>query len=214
MKQLTLQTLGHGGLRAGAGRKRKKGSGVRHRRRAEVNPKHPLHITVRMRKGAPSLRNRKALRVFCRACKGAIEHGVRVLQYAVLGNHFHILVEAEDTRSLARAMRSLNIRVARGLNAIAGKTGKVQQDRYHVEALTTPTQMKNALVYVFTNAAKHLGGRRAYDAYNSYLLFAGEIRRSGWNWRKPGLVAEAFMREAITGARSWLARTGWRRAFV
>lgn len=143
-----------------------------------------------------------------------MEHGVRILHFAVLGNHFHILIEADDNHALSRAMRCLNIRIARGLNAISGRKGRVQGDRYHVESLSTPTQMKNAMVYVFTNAAKHFGGRAAHDAYNSYALFEGEIGRRGWDWRRPPTDSDDFMREAIARARSWLARTGWRRGLA
>ena len=205
MKQLKLQSQGHGGIREGAGRKKSKTAGASHRKRALVTGKHPLHITVRMKKGAPSLRKRKTFRIFCRACKGANENGLRVLHYAVLGNHFHILAEADDNQQLAKGMRSLNIRIARGMKA------RVQEDRFHAEPLTTPTQMKNAMVYVFTNAAKHAGHRQAFDEFSSYIQFEGTMNAKAWDWRKPSLPIPEHMRGAITEAESWLARVGWQR---
>lgn len=212
MKQLKLQSQGHGGVREGAGRKRSKNAGVSHAKRPQVESRHPLHITVRLAKGAPSLRRHRTFRVFCKACKGAADHGVRVLQYAVLGNHFHILVESDSKEALTKGMRSLNIRVAKGLNAIADRKGRVQHDRFHAVPLTTPTQLKRVLVYIFTNAAKHSGGRKASDDYNSYALFEGQLEGGPWNWRRPRCAVPDYAREAVSQAKSWLARVGWRRA--
>jgi len=71
-RQGTLQFKTHGGFRKGAGRKRLKvGSGVEHRVRSGFNPRHPLHVTVRLCEGLPSLRRKSTFKVV----KGALEAG-------------------------------------------------------------------------------------------------------------------------------------------
>jgi hypothetical protein len=46
-----------GGVRAGAGRPPKgKSAGVSHLRRPSLSPRHPLHVTLRLTSGVPSLR--------------------------------------------------------------------------------------------------------------------------------------------------------------
>jgi hypothetical protein len=56
-------------------------------------------------------------------------------------------------------MTGLQVRLARTINRIAGRTGKVFVDRYHLTLLRTPTQVKNALAYVINNAKKHAAQR-------------------------------------------------------
>lgn len=55
-KQLTLQHHSHGGWRAGAGRPKSKTAGVSHLKRIEVKTSYPMHLTVRLRAGVPTLR--------------------------------------------------------------------------------------------------------------------------------------------------------------
>jgi hypothetical protein len=68
----------------------------------------------------------------------------------------HLLVEAADERSLARGMNGLGVRVAKGLNKVMGRSGKVLEERYHGHILRTPTEVRNARGYLSTNAKRHI----------------------------------------------------------
>jgi hypothetical protein len=70
-------------------------------------------------------------------------------------DHLHLIVEAEDTRSLSRAMQGLSVRIAKALNRALGRKGKVFADRFHDRVLTSPKQVRHALAYVLCNARKH-----------------------------------------------------------
>jgi hypothetical protein len=48
------------------------------------------------------------------------------------------LLEANDKQELANGLRALEIRVARALNTISGRSGNVFTDRYHARALKKP----------------------------------------------------------------------------
>jgi hypothetical protein len=61
-----------------------------------------------------------------------------------------MIVEAKDNQALTTGMRSLFTSLAKRL-----KRGKIFNGRYHLRAITTPTQMKNTLRYVLLNAAQH-----------------------------------------------------------
>jgi hypothetical protein len=89
-----------------------------------------------------------------------------LVHYSVQGNHVHLLVEAEDERALSRGMNGLGVRVARGLNRVMGRRGKVLEERYHGHILRTPTEVRNARVYLLRNAERHVGLRGA-DPYAS-----------------------------------------------
>src|SRR6185369_3720008 len=83
----------------------------------------------------------------------------RVVHFSVQGNHIHLLVEADDKRALSRAMRSLTIRIGRGLNTLMHSSGRVLAHRYHARALRTPTEVHRALGYVRHNFRKHAAER-------------------------------------------------------
>jgi hypothetical protein len=76
------------------------------------------------------------------------------------------LVEAESERSLSRGMNGLGVRVAKGLNRVLGRSGKVLEDRYHGHILRTPMEVRRARNYLLQNARRHIG-LRAVDPYSS-----------------------------------------------
>ena len=66
---------------------------------------------------------------------GADRFGFKLVHYSVQGNHLHLLVEARDERALSRGMNGLGVRVARGLNRVMRRHGRVLADRYHAHIL-------------------------------------------------------------------------------
>jgi len=132
----------------------------------------------------------------------------RVVHYAVMGNHIHMIVEAPDRMLLARRMQGFEVRVARALNKMMHRHGKVFADRYHAHVLRTALEAHNAIGYALRNAAKHFGGSRTncVDPYSSAILFGGWTIpvRIAWSPVTPGETL-------VSDARSWLLREGWRK---
>ena len=168
MKQVALKFRTWGGRREGAGRKRvRPRPGVVHGRREELKARFPVHVTWRMQKGVWNLRTRRCFRVLERAFfAGANRFGFRLVHYSVQGNHLHLLVEAQDEKALSRGMNGMGVRVAKGLNRVMGRAGKVLEDRYHAHILRTPTEARRARAYLLQNARKHYGVVGA-DKYTS-----------------------------------------------
>src|SRR5262245_4211498 len=139
--EFTFRTWG--GKRKGAGRKPKGPEAlVSHTRRPSFAASHPLHVTLGVVRGLPSLRAERPMRVLRAAFRTAKERfGLRLVHYAVQGNHLHLVVEAEEARALSRAMQGLGVRIARGLNRELGRRGRVLADRYHARALETPREV-------------------------------------------------------------------------
>ena len=152
-----------GGARRGAGRRPTfEKARVSHLTREEFAARFPLHVTVRMRKGVWNLRSQRCFGVLARAFWGATERfGFRLVHYSVQGNHIHFLVEARGKRSLARGMKGLGVRVARGLNRLMRRRGRVIGDRYHARILRTPTEVKRVRHYLRGNAERHYGVEHA-----------------------------------------------------
>ncbi|MHC5066785.1 MAG: transposase, partial [Planctomycetota bacterium] len=104
-------------------------------------------MTTRLLPGLPSLRRRAEYGAVLGAfAKGCDRFGFRLVEYSVMSNHFHLLVEAKDRAALARGMQGLLVRVAKALNKLWQRRGKVFGDRYHDQILKTPRQVRNALV--------------------------------------------------------------------
>jgi REP element-mobilizing transposase RayT len=166
----------------------------------------PLHVTASMRRGLPPLRRAqewKVLRETFRSLRG--REGFRLVHFVVLSDHLHFVVEAEDREVLARSMQSLLIRVAKRLNQLWGRRGRVLADRYHDRVLRTPREVRNVLGYVLKNASKHGAAHRAHlDTRSSAPWF------DGWRERRAG--CEPLTPDSpVSAARTWLLSTGWRR---
>jgi REP element-mobilizing transposase RayT len=174
-----------GGARAGAGRKRASKVFVPHERRPPHSPDHPVHLTLRVQAGLPSLRKKRTFKSikqsFLRAnTTSKLREAFRITHYSVQGNHVHLVAEAADEVSLARGVQGLSVRLARGINNVAGRRGPVFARRYHARALRTGRDVRNVLAYVLLNEQRHLYKTRGltlgpwyFDPCSSALEFDG-----------------------------------------
>ena len=140
-----------GGRRKGAGRKARRSPERRasHARREQFTARLPLHVTLRLKPGMVNLRWWQAYRaVELGLMAGRERFGFRLVHFAVLGNHIHLVAEAESPRALARGCQGLKVRLARGLNRLMARTGPVFGERYHVHVLRTPAEVRSTLHYV------------------------------------------------------------------
>src|SRR5574341_600050 len=152
---------GWGGRRPGAGRKPASARPPVHHVGRPALPGHcPVHVTLRVRAGLPSLRSRSFVKAFRKSLRAAAERGdFRVVHYSLQRDHVHLLAEASDKGALARGMKALASRVARAAQRVFGLAGRVLYGRYHLRILRTPREVRNALAYVLLNARKHWAQR-------------------------------------------------------
>jgi REP element-mobilizing transposase RayT len=143
-----------------------------------------------MAKHVYNLRSRRCFSAVGRALSAAGERfGMRIVQFSVQGNHMHLVVEATTSDALSQAMHGLGVRVAKALNRVMHRRGRVLADRYHARPLRTPTEVRRALVYVRDNFEHHSGERLGRDPCSS----------------ADGAID-------LPQPRTWLLRIGWRRA--
>jgi hypothetical protein len=156
----------------------------------------------------------------CFAIRGATLRSperFRVLHFSVQWDHVHLIVEASDERALSSGMRSIAIRVARCVNELVMRRGRLWSDRWHGRALTSPRAVRNALIYVLANFRKHAYERLApgVDAFSSAAAFDGwhgvatgaALPRAG-----PPFHTAMARRVVVSESKTWLGATGWRRA--
>jgi hypothetical protein len=209
-QQLELRARTWGGKREGAGRPKTALAGVPHGRRAVIDRRHAAHVTVRLLPVVKTLRNGRCFRVVrhCLAA-GRERFGFRLVQFSLQGQHLHLVCEADDRRALSRGMQGLSIRLARRLNRLLGRSGRVLRDRYHSRVLKTPMEVRKVLAYVLCNFRHHAAERgiqldRSWiDPFSSGPHFDG--------WRDLVRPASAYARGpcCTTPPRSWLLQKGW-----
>ena len=210
--QAVLPFRQRGGARPGAGRKPNGAVAMMPRStRASHAAYHPALVTVKLRQHLPRLRSKKERdALLVHFARGKDRFGFRLLHFAILNDHLHFVVEAAHRTALSRGLQGLLIRLARGLNKLWGRKGKVFADRYHDRALKSPREVRNALVYVLGNGKKHAAQGRMIakfvgpDRYTSAAWFDGFVEEL----EVIGLENHPL---PVTRARTWLAGVGWRR---
>ena len=216
-----------GGKRRGAGRTPNgRRAGSPHKARPELNHRHPRHVVLRATPALGNLRRKVCYQAIQRATAAVAERGdFRIVQLSIQRCHIHLLVEAEHKSALATGMQAFQVSAARHLNATVqtGRRGSVFPDRYFASSLATPTQVRNALIYVMHNFRGHNEHLSAvaktwrFDWYSTAPLFGGFCEydvlpdtdpQRGLLWAWPAGYTPLMARLPQT----WLLREGWRRA--
>jgi putative transposase len=170
--------------------------------------------------GLWSLRGSRVYRAVHRALSGGnLQDEFRLVQYSVQNNHFHLIPEAKNTVALSRGIQGLAIRLARAVNRVMRRSGRVFADRYRSRLLTDPLDARNTLRYVLNNARRHVRGAarnrtRWTDPCSSAPWFRGWSISAGTpdfapDQRHLRLLA---LGSAAVPPRTTLMQWGWRRA--
>jgi REP element-mobilizing transposase RayT len=173
-----------------------------------VQSGHPCHVTIRVRRGVPSLRSRAFLSDFRASLRDACERGeFRVVHYSVQRDHLHLIVEATGKPALGRGMRSVGQRVARSVQRVFGRRGSILDGRYHLRILRTPREVRNAIAYVLLNARRHW--QKSFGVAPPVRLDEASSARwfEGWTTR---VLAPAREPPEVARPRTWLLAIGWR----
>jgi len=220
--QLDLFTnRGRGGRRRGAGRPPCKDSLQRHQTRPEFKSTEPLHLNIKLIKGLPTLRAKNKFKLIKRAILKARVRGLRIIHFSIQSNHLHLLIESENKRELGRGMQSFCISLAKSLNGFLKRQGKVFMERYHLHILKTPTEVRNALRYIFMNFAKHTRTPHCFDAYSTLVCFPDKIKLGLARVNTYALFKNKFNRQKfqeykeemnllLAPAQSWFLNFGWK----
>jgi REP element-mobilizing transposase RayT len=204
-----------GGKRRNAGRKPKGAhAGAPHKRRAQVNPRHPQHVTVRVVRGVGWLRRHRAYRAIRRALVVCLARpNFRVVHFSLQSDHIHLLCEADDKLALARGVQGFQISAAKQLNRELGRgCGQVFADRYHVTAIDSIAQTRHEVSYILNNWRKHkrdgaglFDGR--IDPFSSGVWFAGWKERTA-----PVSIPEGYDPPRVATPQTWYLTDGYKRA--
>jgi putative transposase len=215
-EQLAFRFRGRGGARPGAGRKpRPERVGLLpHTTRERHRGYQPVHVTARAVRSSPNLRSQSVFAALRAIFARSTEKGFRLLHFSVQGNHLHFIAEADDGVAFARGVQRLLSRAAMAVNAVARRSGKLWSDRHYREPLTTPSQVRNAYVYVLFNLRKHelASAAPSVSAFVTVDPCSSAYWLDGWSPHAPAppaAVAKAGP-PIVSPPITWLARRGWK----
>jgi putative transposase len=161
-----------------------------------------VHVTLRARRGVPSLRGERTFQAVTRAVERGTKERFRIVHYSAQTDHVHLIVEGDDRRALSRGVHGLAVRLAIAINRANERRGPVWAHRYHARAMGTPKETRAGLRYVFFNFCKHLAARPGVDPRSSAPWFDGF---------KQSVVVQRD-RCPVSQPKTWLLSGGWRRA--
>ena len=162
-------------------------------------------VTIKLKKGLKSLRRTVELAVVMAAIARVNAGGdVRIVEFSIMSNHIHLIAEAKDSARLSKGMASFNTGLGMRLNRLWDRVGQgsVFLERFHLEVIKSPTQMRNVLTYVLRNDVHHRMGLGGLDPCSSAVSFGGFVERQG-GAKVPCVSVEA---------QTWLLRVGWMEA--
>jgi putative transposase len=181
--------------------------------------RHPVHVTMRALPKRLNLRAELVFRRVRRCIARAHRGGLRVTHFSVQRDHVHLIVEAPDRRGVTRGIQGIASGIARVVNRMAGRSGTFWRERYHRHDLASPSEVRNAIVYVTMNVRKHavrdVTARTTLDAYSSAAWLDGWSARAG-PWlailRRARLVSQVpFDEPPVAESGTWLGTSGWKR---
>lgn len=182
-----------GGARRGPGRPPKSVHERRgHVRRPDLDPRFPVHVTLRVLRTVEDLRRGRCFRVLRRCfAMGKDRFGFRLAHFAVEGHRVQLLCEAPDAAALSRGLQGLAIRIARNLNRELARKGQFFADRYRERILRSSTEVRNALMHVYRSARCSSAG--------FVNIWSRAVVRRGDEELSP-----------VSSSRTWLLRMGWK----
>ena len=126
---------------------------------------------------------------------------IRVHGYALMPNHYHLLVESVHG-NLSRAMSHLNGRFTQLANWERGKDGSVFRGRFHNKVVTDPAHRRHLLPYLHLNPVRaRLTVRVDQWHWSSHKFYSGRKVAPDW------LTVELMLKEygGSEGYRQYLS---------
>jgi len=105
--------------------------------------------------------------------------GVRVHAYALMPNHYHLLLESVHGQ-LSRAMRHLGGEFTRRMNAMHGWDGALFRGRYKNRLVDADEYWQHLLVYIHLNPVRAGISTLGEARWTSHKAYIGEADRPTW----------------------------------
>jgi putative transposase len=141
-------------------------------------PNISLHVIHRGHNGAAMFCDDTDFELFLLFLKrGSRHYGVRIHGFALMSNHYHLVVTPDDKDALARMMKSANARYVRHFNRKYQRFGTLLSGRFRAEPLRDERYWITCLRYVDLNPLRARMVRQPEDyrwcSYRTHALGVG-----------------------------------------
>lgn len=144
-----------------------------------------MHLTIRVHRDVGNLRDQAVLDELRGLLAGARRRGVRTIAAILMPDHLHWLVVPESADALRDATRYVFGKLAKFVNALLGREGKVFVERYYSACCRSVRQAFHALNYVLKNAVAG-GVRRPGQGPDPYAQIDEDV-----------LAGDRFLRSVV-----------------
>lgn len=148
------------------------------------------HVMLRGIGGQDIYRDKEDYTRFCLLLQYASEkHGLNVLAFCLMGNHFHLIIQPQGT-DLAAGMHALAFRYAQYFNKKYNRRGYLYQGRYKAILVQTGTYLRRLVRYVHLNPVRAgiVNGPEGY-IWSSCRAYIGH---EAYTWLNMSIVLDAF----------------------
>lgn len=115
-----------------------------------------------------------------------LSNDVELNCYAVMPNHFHLLVKLKTPKGIENLMRRILTGYAMYFNQKYRRVGHLFEGRYKAAAVLTDEYLTYVTRYIHRNP---LNSKKAKTEYTSLPYYVGEKKA---NWIKPDVILEYF----------------------
>ncbi len=95
------------------------------------------------------------------------KYRVKIIDFAIMENHAHMLIFAESVEYLGHFMRTVNSQLARFINKILERDSQAIRERYKSPLITSGVYLKRVMQYIWLNRFKVNRQRPETDPYCS-----------------------------------------------
>ena len=114
-----------------------------------------LHVTQRGNNRIPTFEDSSDFEWFLFSLRHAAQRrGLRIHAYALMSNHFHLMVTADSETSLPRTMQSLGRRYVRYFNDRHGRTGTLWEGRHRLARIFDERYWLACMRYIELNPVR------------------------------------------------------------
>jgi REP element-mobilizing transposase RayT len=161
------------------------------------------HVFNRTARGELRLTPGELVNLFAEGClaRAARTHGVRLIAFIVMGNHFHLIVELTRP-NLDKFMADFQRELSHRLNKARGVEGKNFFKRYRCEEIGLPADFEQEVARMLCNPvrARLVGSAEQWPGVSSLQMHrSGKVRRTVRHASRTH--AEAMARSGLTPAQ-------------
>lgn len=117
---------------------------------------------------------------------------INLLAYCLMPNHFHLLINQSDNKSISNYMKSLLVKYSMYFNNKYDRVGQLFQGRYKAILIQDENYLLHLSRYIHLNPSEH-----TEDLINTYSSYANYLELRKTKWVKPKFILKFFNNTVI-----------------